>query len=67
MAICKSGGGRTMAQEMGVPFLGQIPIDPPIVASGDDGQPYIDIFAQSAVAKIFLRTIQPILTSGENP
>jgi Mrp family chromosome partitioning ATPase len=60
--IFKTGGGRRMAEEMGVPFLGQIPIDPQIVESGDNGQPYVDIFAQSAVAKIFLQTIQPILT-----
>jgi len=32
-----SGGGRALAEEMHVPFLGAIPIDPAVVASGDAG------------------------------
>ncbi len=35
--IFKTGGGKKMAQEMNVPFLGSIPIDPNIVIAGDDG------------------------------
>lgn len=31
------GGGKKMAQEMGVPFLGQIPADGRLVAAGDSG------------------------------
>lgn len=38
--IFKSGGGRTMAAEMGVPYLGNIPIDGRIVAGGDSGTPF---------------------------
>jgi Mrp family chromosome partitioning ATPase len=33
-----SGGGKKMAVEMGVPFLGSIPIDPGIVPAGDSGE-----------------------------
>jgi len=32
-----SGGGEEMAQELDVPFLGRIPIDPEMVAACDDG------------------------------
>ena len=32
-----SGGGVKMAADMGVPILGQIPIDPDMVDSGDRG------------------------------
>jgi len=32
-----TGGGANMAAEMGVPFLGQIPIDAEMVVSGDKG------------------------------
>ena len=35
------GGGKRVADEMGVPFLGSIPIDPMIVRSGDDGIPFV--------------------------
>jgi ATP-binding protein involved in chromosome partitioning len=37
--IFKSGGGRTMAEEMGVPYLGHIPLDARIVADSDSGKP----------------------------
>jgi ATP-binding protein involved in chromosome partitioning len=36
----KDGGQRT-AKELGVPFLGSIPIDPQVVASGDEGHPLL--------------------------
>jgi len=36
--ILGSGGGCRMAAEMGVPFLGSIPIDPAIALAGDCGQ-----------------------------
>ena len=36
--IFKSGGGRKAAEEMKIPFLGEIPIEPGIVESGDIGK-----------------------------
>lgn len=33
----KKGGGRMMAEEMKVPFLGELPLDPQIMMSSDDG------------------------------
>lgn len=38
MSIFGSGGGRKMALEMGVPLLGEIPIEPEMVALGDKGK-----------------------------
>jgi ATP-binding protein involved in chromosome partitioning len=35
------GGGEKAAQELGVPFLGSIPLDPAMVKAGDEGRPYI--------------------------
>ena len=40
--IFKSGGGQQVANECDVPFLGQIPLDPAVMMSGDDGQSIID-------------------------
>lgn len=59
--LFKVGGAEKLAAEMGVPFLGCIPLDPRIVASGDDGQPFIETFADSAAAEAFASLIQPIL------
>ncbi|MDE3016264.1 MAG: Mrp/NBP35 family ATP-binding protein [Pseudomonadota bacterium] len=35
-----AGGGRKLAEETGVPFLGAIPIDAAIVEAGDEGKVY---------------------------
>jgi ATP-binding protein involved in chromosome partitioning len=59
--IFKSGGGRKMAVEMGVPFLGQIPIDPQVVAASDEGQPFCRKYAGTETARAFEKAIQPIL------
>jgi Mrp family chromosome partitioning ATPase len=59
--IFGSGGGRNMAQEMGVPFLGQIPIDPEVVTSGDGGRPMVYSHPDSEAAKAFDRVVQMLL------
>jgi Mrp family chromosome partitioning ATPase len=35
------GGGEEMAADMGVPFLGRIPLDPAVVESGERGMPIV--------------------------
>jgi ATP-binding protein involved in chromosome partitioning len=35
------GGGEKAAQELGVPYLGSIPLDPAMVKAGDEGRPYV--------------------------
>ena len=39
--IFGEGGGRRTAEELGVDFLGEVPIDPRIVEGGDLGQPIL--------------------------
>ena len=39
--IFGSGGGQTLADEVQLPFLGEIPLDPAIREGGDDGQPMV--------------------------
>lgn len=62
--LFKSGGGESLAKEMGVPFLGRIPIDPQIVACGDAGTPYIHRFAESPAAQAFRTVVDQILASA---
>lgn len=45
------GGGRRYAAEIGVPFLGEIAIDPRIAAGGDTGRPIIVAEPGSAAAQ----------------
>ncbi|NWF75632.1 MAG: Mrp/NBP35 family ATP-binding protein [Nitrospirae bacterium] len=60
--IFKVGGGKEMALEMGVPFLGSIPLDPHVVEAGDSGRPYLQYNLSSETAKAFDGIIKPLLS-----
>lgn len=65
-----SGGGEKMAEEMAVPFLGKIPIEPDIVTSGDNGKPFVYHNGHSDFAKDFERIVGDIIeniSSGKSP
>lgn len=47
------GGGRRYAAQAGVPFLGEIPIDPRIAEGGDTGKPIIVSHPDSPAAQAF--------------
>ena len=59
--VFKSGGGEAMAHEMGVPWLGRIPLDPEVVTACDAGTPYLSAYAHSETAKAMLHVLRPIL------
>ena len=44
--FCK-GGGMKAAEELGVPFLGSIPMDPEVSMLGDSGIPFVQKNARS--------------------
>jgi len=50
--LFKTGGGERAAKELGVPFLGRVPIDPEIVQRGDSGPPYVLSDPESEAAKV---------------
>ncbi|MBN1697004.1 MAG: Mrp/NBP35 family ATP-binding protein [Spirochaetales bacterium] len=60
-----SGGGRVAAADLGVPFLGSIPIEPDIVASGDSGKPYIDGKRDTETGRIMRRIIDGIIGGND--
>lgn len=47
------GAARTAAGELGVPFLGEIPLQPSVSASGDGGTPIVAADPDCAAAKAF--------------
>jgi len=59
--IFKKGGGQTLAEKMGVPFLGKIPVEPEVVRSSDSGMPYVFHHSHSEIAKAFGRVVLPII------
>jgi ATP-binding protein involved in chromosome partitioning len=54
------GGGRKMAEEAGVPFLGEIPIDPRVTECGDQGEPIVQRYPDSAVAKAYAKLAEVV-------
>jgi ATP-binding protein involved in chromosome partitioning len=62
--LFKTGGGERAALEMGVPFLGRIPIDPRIVVSGDEGRPFVAGTGDSDAARAFEAIVDKILASA---
>ena len=51
--IFRSGGGRRTAEELGVPLLGDVPIDPRVAVSGDSGTPVVLAHPDSDAARAF--------------
>ena len=64
--VFSSGGGEKMANDMGVPFLGRIPIDPEIVKSGDEERPYRYFYPQTGTAQKFDEIVERI-AENESP
>jgi Mrp family chromosome partitioning ATPase/predicted Fe-Mo cluster-binding NifX family protein len=54
-----TGGGEALAEEAGVPFLGRIPFDPRITASGDAGQAYVATVPDPPGAAVFKTILSP--------
>jgi len=52
-AIFKVGGGEAAAKELGLPFLGRVPLDPRIVIGGDAGKPFVIEHPDSEATKAF--------------
>lgn len=63
--IFNSGGGETLAQEMKVPFLGRIPLDPDVARSGDEGYSILKLGDHTPTAEALNRIIKPMLGLAE--
>lgn len=54
------GGGRRAAERLGVPFLGEIALDPAIREGGDTGKPIVAVAPESPQAEAFRELAQII-------
>jgi Mrp family chromosome partitioning ATPase len=61
--IFGADGGRLMADEMGVPYLGAIPIEPEVASSGDNGEPVVQAQPDSETARAFTGIVTQLLES----
>ena len=60
MDIFGTGGGEQLAKETGVPFLGNVPIDPTVREGGDSGKPIVVSNPDSAAAKALTDIAQQV-------
>jgi ATP-binding protein involved in chromosome partitioning len=74
--IFSHGGGQALAKEVGVPFLGEIPLEMKVRVGGDAGKPITAAHpddpvsqafrqvAQQLAAQISIKTMEPMATAG---
>jgi ATP-binding protein involved in chromosome partitioning len=59
-----SGGGKQLADDLGVPLLAQIPLEPALRSGGDNGQPLVAGSVTSPVTEAFAQLAQRISKQG---
>jgi len=64
--IFKSGGGEQMAGQLGITFLGRIPIDPQIMNTCDTGGLYLNNYSRPQSADAFKRVAERVLMLESN-
>jgi ATP-binding protein involved in chromosome partitioning len=60
--IFARGGGRHLAKDLGVPFLGELPIDAKVRFGGDAGRPVVVGAPESEHAKLFMEIAARVAT-----
>ena len=60
--IFESGGGKKISDDLDVPFLGSIPIDPMICNDSDKGNPFVIEHSKSSAAEAFMNIVEKIET-----
>jgi len=61
VAIFRKGGGRALAEEMGIPFLGELPLDPGIGEDADRGLSFVEHRPEEASALAMAGIVEAIL------
>ncbi len=62
--IFGAGGGESLASDLGIAFLGQVPLDPRLREGGDVGQPVVVELPESEVAVAFRGLAEKIVAQG---
>jgi ATP-binding protein involved in chromosome partitioning len=60
------GGGHRTADMLGVPFLGEVPLDPKVVVGGDSGEPIVVLDPASTAAQAFRDIARSIVQQVES-
>jgi len=61
--IFNVGGGKKISEDLDVPFMGSIPLDPRVCEASDRGKPFIVEYPDSPAAKAFMKIVSTIESS----
>ena len=56
-AVLRSGGGQALADELGVPYLGRVPLHHTVAKGSDEGRPFVVSAPDSEAATAFSRVV----------
>jgi ATP-binding protein involved in chromosome partitioning len=59
-----AGGGAELAQQLGVPLLGQVPFTPLLREGGDEGRPIVVVDPEAEASRVFGVLAQTIIAQG---
>ncbi|MGF1580688.1 MAG: Mrp/NBP35 family ATP-binding protein [Gemmataceae bacterium] len=59
--IFRHGGGKKLAEAVGVPYLGEIPMDPRVAECGDNGEPIVQKYPDSPIAKTYVDLAKTVM------
>jgi ATP-binding protein involved in chromosome partitioning len=60
IAVFGSGGGQRLADELELPLLGQVPLDPRVTEGGDTGRPIVVAEPTSGAARALTQVAQRV-------
>jgi ATP-binding protein involved in chromosome partitioning len=63
IAMFGTGGGRRLADELGIPLLGEVPLYPPVLEGGDSGRPIVEAEPACTAARKLVE-IARVLVAG---
>lgn len=55
------GGGRALAEDEHIPFVGEIPLDPSLTASLDDGKTFVEKSMNSKSIEVLQKFVEGML------
>jgi len=58
--IFRRNGGKDLAENLQVPYLGSLPLDPAVAGAGDDGTPFVTASPDSPTAKAYQAVTQSL-------
>ncbi len=62
--IFKNGGAEKMCNDMDIPFLGKLPIDPELVVTADAGDIFVHQNAETQITKPFHNIVEKIIENN---